>query len=351
MADDFISAVSSAAPAVGEGGGGIGSLKDFLDVKKLAPPGDLAGLKGDLTAMGDKFKDLGAKFKDSGAAQNMLGAMQVPKVPNLDAVPGGLSGLMASVKDQITSMTGTGSGPLGLPEVNDFMGAVTGSPEISALAGGPITAASILSGSGPDGSDTYSDVSGEYDGHGTGATFNVTVEDGVFTGIAVAAGGEGYVAGEQLTISGAILGGLSPENDLVISISSVGSTPLTSAQMASITAMVDKAESLFESAGIDIEIPATPPKVGLGKIMAAATSLQKIGSDVSGSNPMGPLKNMLTNDKFGDAMKCAMAEGKNNKLMAAAGIKPPQFNPFEGLPSAPDNTSSADAAKLLGGGS
>lgn len=124
--------------------------------------------------------------------------------------------------------------------------------------------------------------------------------------------------------------------------------PVTAESLTNVKTMVDKAKSLMTTAGIDI---AEVPKVNLGTLMTAATSLHKIGAEANGAGSADILTKMLpSGDKFGDAIKSAMAEGKNMKAMGAVGISPPSYNPFDGLPSSPENIGSEAAAKLLGGG-
>ena len=245
------------APSTTHGGTGIQNLGEFTDMKKLVDPNQLSGLQTDLSGMGSKFKDLGAKFKDSAAAKDMLTNIQQPGATNFTGAYSSLNGLMGEFGSDFNSITGKGlTGEL--PKVTDFTMAVSGGPEIDAIAGGTVDSTTI----------------------------------------------------------------------------------------AALQAKINNSNSLFATAGIDID---TPPTVGLGTLMSAATSLHKIGADGSGAAAMAPLQNMRTNDVFGDSIKVALAEGKNNKLMAANGISPPVYNPFEGLPSSSENNSSADAARLLGG--
>lgn len=123
---------------------------------------------------------------------------------------------------------------------------------------------------------------------------------------------------------------------------------IDSSTISGIQNMVTNSQNLFSAAGIDVT--ATPP-AGLGALLQSATSLHKIGAEANGAGSADVLKSMIpAGNTFGDAINAAMAEGKNLKAMSAAGIQPPSFNPFEGLPSAPENISSAEAAKLLGGG-
>ena len=167
--------------------------------------------------------------------------------------------MMGGFKDDFDGMTGTGTGPLGIPSMQDFMGPVSGGAEVKALL------------SGADASS-----------------------------------------------------------------------------IAGIQSMVDKSKNLFTAAGVDVT---TTPPMNLGSLMKAATSLHTIGAEANGAGSADILKSMIpSGSSFGDSIKTAMAEGNNLKVMGAAGIKPPSFNPFEGLPSAPDNIGSEAAAKLLSGG-
>jgi hypothetical protein len=135
----------------------------------------------------------------------------------------------------------------------------------------------------------------------------------------------------------------------VLTVTAVSSPPLTSEGIQKINDMCDRAEGLFAAAGIDLDLPPVAPT--LGKLISAATSLHKIGSEGNGIGSADVLKKMIPGGNvFGDAIKQAMAEGQNLKAMAAAGIKMPQFNPFEGLPAGGDaNISTESAQKLLGG--
>jgi hypothetical protein len=68
---------------------------------------------------------------------------------------------------------------------------------------------------------TFSAVSGtNIVGSGTSATFNVTATKTLYT-VTVAAGGTGYAATNTIKILGTSLGGLSPANDLTLTVSSV----------------------------------------------------------------------------------------------------------------------------------
>ena len=127
------------------------SLKDFTDLTKLVPASSVAGLKSGLTDMATKFTDLGARFTSPKAATSMLSTISTPTIPTLAAASTSLSGLMSDLSGPIATMTGTGSGPLGLPSITNFTESVSGGPNItamqSAIASGDYTAMSTASAS------------------------------------------------------------------------------------------------------------------------------------------------------------------------------------------------------------
>lgn len=347
MADDFISQAAAQAPIVSETGGGIAGLNDLLNVDKIGGAA-VKGLKGGLTSVAGKLSSMGANFKSPADAVKMFASMEIPKVDKLNQFAPTLGGLMGDLKEDLDSMIGTGTGPLGVPSVKDFFPAVGGGPAVAGIAGGPITTAASSGGTAVEGSTYFSYQSGTTTGSGSGAVFNITISNGVYDEVEVVEGGSAYCVGDAITIPGAQLGGLTPDNDLEITVSAVGSAPVTPAALSALTSSITNAQNLFQKAGIDLD---TPPTINANAIKSFAAGLHKIGTDAtSGAREL--LSNMATDDHFGQAIKASLAEGKNKALMAANGISPLSFtdaNPFKGLPSDPTNTSTADAAKLLGG--
>lgn len=71
---------------------------------------------------------------------------------------------------------------------------------------------------------TYQDKTGTTSGTGTGAKFDVTKTDGVYSVVldsVAASAGTGYVAGDTITIAGTGLGGTSA-NNLIVTVATVG---------------------------------------------------------------------------------------------------------------------------------
>ena len=72
---------------------------------------------------------------------------------------------------------------------------------------------------------TYQDKTGTTSGTGTGAKFDVTKTDGVYSVVldsATASSGSGYAAGDTITIAGSAVGGVNTTNDLILTVATVG---------------------------------------------------------------------------------------------------------------------------------
>ena len=72
---------------------------------------------------------------------------------------------------------------------------------------------------------TYQDKTGTTSGTGTGAKFDVTKTNGVYSVVldaATASAGTGYVAGDTITIAGSAIGGVNTTNDLILTVATVG---------------------------------------------------------------------------------------------------------------------------------
>lgn len=72
---------------------------------------------------------------------------------------------------------------------------------------------------------TYQDKTGTTSGTGTGAKFDVTKTDGVYSVVldsASASAGSGYAAGDTITIAGSGIGGVNTTNDLILTVATVG---------------------------------------------------------------------------------------------------------------------------------
>lgn len=225
----------------------ISSVDDYADVNKLAGS-EAEGLSTDFSGISQKFTDLGGSLSDPQTVGNALGEVVLPVAAKfqslvdslappvdqlIDGVKGQLSGLMGSVDSALKTLTGSGAGKLGVPNLNDVMGPITGtSPVMRAVSLDPTN----------------------------------------------------------------------PNN------------------IAALNATVAQATSFFSTAGIDLD---TPAALNLGSVMSFGTALHKLGADPNGFGTANMLNAMATDDAYGEALKVSIAEGKNNELLAEAGIPAP----------------------------
>ena len=119
------------------------NMNDFTDINKLANPNTITGFTGSLQGMGEKFGDLGASFKTPADATSMMQNLSVPNVPTLDSAVPSLSGLISANQSTLNTLTGTGTGQLGMPSMTDFMQSVAGGPAINDIVSGGATASTI----------------------------------------------------------------------------------------------------------------------------------------------------------------------------------------------------------------
>lgn len=227
--------------------GAISSVADFADAEKLAGS-EASEMTTDFSGISQKFTDLGGSLSDPVSVGNALGDIVLPVAAKfqslveslappvgdlIDGVKGQLSGLMGSVGDTLKSLTGSGAGKLGVPNLNDIMGPITGTS--------PVMRAVSLDPTNPD-------------------------------------------------------------------------------NIAALNSAVAQTTSFFSTAGIDLD---TPAPLNLGSVMSFGTGLHKFGADPNGFGTANMLNAMATDDAYGEALKVSIAEGKNNELLAEAGIPAP----------------------------
>ena len=329
----------------GQTGTGIQGLKDLSDYTKTANPADTAGFT-DMGELTTKFKDMGGgTIIDAGKAPSFFGNIQKVPTPLVNSAHPTLKSLMTDNVPTITALTGTST----IPNFIDYLHPIAGGPESLAIISGGIANVSILSGSAINGSNYFTYVTDQSSG---GATFNITITDGVYFEVDVVSAGSGYNVGQEITILGSKLGGSTPDNDLIISVVDVNNSGLNSNNIISYINSLNKANTLINAAGITAA--ATPNAQSLSGVMSFATKLPAYGKDMSEGGLGSMLKSMAnTSTKYGEAVKASLAEGRNNDLLGANGIGPLKTNPFEGVPAYAGTDSSLatnSGAKIMGGG-
>lgn len=120
----------------------------------------------------------------------------------------------------------------GLTPDNDIIITVTGVD----LDGG--VAATSVSGTAITGNATFGTQAGEnIVPTGTDASFNVTRSGGAYTNIVVNNPGSNYFQGDQITLLGTSLGGLSPTHDVIVRVTGVTSNSINTASVIAGTAI------------------------------------------------------------------------------------------------------------------
>jgi len=114
--------------------GGIQNLKDLGDPTKLADPSAIAGLTGGVSGLTSHLTDIGAgTLKDAGAAGSLFNQIQSVQTPLHTAAFPSLNSLITKNQPTLNVMTGSGSGPLGLPNMTDFTQHLAGGPSITSF--------------------------------------------------------------------------------------------------------------------------------------------------------------------------------------------------------------------------
>lgn len=115
-------------------------------------------------------------------------------------------------------------------------------------------------------------------------------------------------------------------------IDAIAGGEVTAESIAALEASVSKSDGFIAAAGL--QASSGTPSQSLGKSMGFATNLHRYGQDMSEGGIGTMLKNMANSaTKYGEGVAAALAEGKNNDLLAQNGIGPLKTNPFEGVPS------------------
>jgi hypothetical protein len=115
------------------GAGGIQSLKDLGDPTKLDPEGT-AGLASGISGLTTHLTDMGAgTVADAGAAGSLFSQIQSIQTPLHSTAFPTLNSLVTANQGTIDSLTGTGTGPVGLPSMSDFTQHLSGGPSITSF--------------------------------------------------------------------------------------------------------------------------------------------------------------------------------------------------------------------------
>ena len=175
--------------------------------------------------------------------------------------------------------------------------------EIQSVNSGEINTYAIT-GTGPDASETYTDVAYTYNGAGgSTAGFSVT-RTGTSYSVQITAAGTGYLATESFTVAGDVLGGATPANDATITVQTIGASGEiltatiggTAANTKTITNISQSSGQIIAMAGslatFDITITNGTYSASInapGQDYFANQSIKFLGTTLSGVSPTNDL--------------------------------------------------------------
>jgi len=177
--------------------------------------GTAAGGVGAVTVSGTAVAEL---------SSGSLATFNVTRVAGVYSATVNNAGTGYAATDQITIL-GTSLG--GASPANDLIITVE-----SILVGGAVNVIST-SGSGSAGDATYTGVIGTLIAPiGSGSTFVIRRSNGNYTINSITSPGINYFSGERIRILGNLLGGVTPDNDAIISVGAVGSGNIINATIS-----------------------------------------------------------------------------------------------------------------------
>ena len=118
--------------------------------------------------------------------------------------------MINNINSNVTSQPGTEQGVY-----NSSLNALNGGASSDSKIGS-IGCIDIISGIASNKTNIYTNVPSTTDGTGIGATFDVNIVNGTVTSVNINKRGSGYNDNDQIRISGNLLGGISPLNDLLL---------------------------------------------------------------------------------------------------------------------------------------
>lgn len=277
------------------------SLAGVLDVKNIVSPDVLKAIPGgNLAGLGNAFSNLGGNFTDFSKVGDMLKKVEVPSLPNLEALKSPLPDDIASA---FKGMLGSGDSPLGLPTMSDMLGSVSGKAHM----------------------DSFRDIGKSMEK----IAESVVGKDMINTANALSsATSAASAAGTDLGLTGNDLQAYIDADPGVVSAKSAVTTAVNAfntqvAGNADLKAVVDKANGALASttaqltkeqnnlslAGIDpgsIDAPS-----GVGSLLGMASKLHSFGVDKMKLGFSEMFEGMASDDLYGDAIKSSLMEGRN----------------------------------------
>lgn len=273
----------------------LSSLSDVMNMSKILPPNIASALNSkDLSSLGNSMMNIGGQFKNVTDISSMMKSIEFPSLPNL-------SGLTSVIPSDISSVLkpfmGAGVGEFGNPLITDIIGTASGHVHTGVMSNMSGLADKIM-----------------------GSTFGINVNTAInnlksAVDSSFDPGTDPSVISAKASLDSAISalnnsGNLDLQNVLNTGAAKFGS---------SLNQLTTEASNIA-AAGIDFAQQASSSVNG---ILGMASKLQNFGVDKMklGFNDM--FENMSIDNLYGDAIKAALAEGKNIANLSKYGIRLP----------------------------
>jgi hypothetical protein len=273
------------------------SLLDLLDPTVVMPPGAAAalgiapgaGISG-LKIVGNTMTNIGVPL-DNMSASNLLGSVQTKVGPYLSQLT---SLVPQSVKSTLGPILGSGASPFGTPSMTDMLGSLSGKHTADFTAANNQINSIVTSGAGQSLVVAMQNLQ------------NAIVQNiGISTALTAL---QSAVTAFNAQVAG--------NPNLASALASINTS------MSNVTSHIALENSNLSLAGVNLGSPPTSPP-GTSQILAFASKLHSFGVDKLQLGHNDIFNGAATNDLTGDAIKAALAEGKNIAQMAAVGKNPP----------------------------
>jgi hypothetical protein len=288
------------------------SLLDLLDPTVVMPPGAAAalgiapgaGIDG-LKSVGNTMTNIGVPL-DNMSASNLLGSVQTKVGPYLSQLT---SLVPQSVKSALGPILGSGASPFGTPSMTDMLGSLSGKHTADFAAANNQINSIVTSGAGQSLVVAMQNLQNA-----------IVQNNGISTALTAL---QSAVTAFNAQVAG--------NPNLASALSSINNS------MSKVTSHIALENSNLSLAGVNLGSPPTSP-LGTSQILAFASKLHSFGVDKLQLGHNDIFSGAATNDLTGDAIKAALAEGKNVAQMAAVGKTPPTVsNTTQALAAANNN--------------
>lgn len=273
----------------------LSSLADVMDVSKILPKNLVSSLGSkDLASLGNTMLNIGGSFKNTAEISTMLKSIEFPSLPNLSNLT---SVIPPNVSAILKPFMGTGLGEFGNPMITDIIGTASGFVHTAGLSNMSGLADKVMS-----------------------STLGINVNSAINNLTAAVQssfdpGSDPAVLAAKTALDNSISALNNSGNLDLQNVLSTGATKFGN----SLTQLSTEASNIA-TAGIDM-LQSVP--TSMSGILGMASKLQSFGVDKMKMGFTQMFEDMSVDNMYGDAIKAALAEGKNIANLSKYGIRLP----------------------------